>query len=169
MTKTSSQDYATPFQIMMGAWTGHSILYDAKGKYLYTGPSLVAVYWMVPGEVMRYKQEDFGNLDSVVLDHEHGENLKDLIKLREFDLVIDGKSCKSADGEVGVTGAESSPGTYLFHLKFPWGDYYNNQFFENPNERRIIGPYVPKGGTAFSGVVSQTFSRISYDVPDALK
>ncbi|MEM8662546.1 MAG: hypothetical protein AAGF49_00300, partial [Pseudomonadota bacterium] len=145
MTKASIFDFGTPFDIMVGAWTGHSILYDAKGKYLYTGPSLVAIYWQVPGQVLHYKQEDLGNLDALVLDHEDGESLKELIKLREFDLVVDGKSCKSADGDVGVTGAESTPGTYLFHLTFPFGNYYNNQYFTTPNERRIIGPYVPAG------------------------
>ncbi|MEM8665045.1 MAG: hypothetical protein AAGF49_13110 [Pseudomonadota bacterium] len=72
-------------------------------------------------------------------------------------------------GDVGVAGAESTPGTYLFHLTFPFGNYYNNQYFTTPNERRIIGPYVPAGGVAFSGVVAQTFTRISYDVPDNMR
>lgn len=63
-----------------------------------------------------------------------------------------------------MKGVETQPGTYLFHLSFPMGDYYNNQYFVGPNERHIIGPFVPaSGGREFTFAVAQTFTRISYD------
>ncbi|WP_170356624.1 hypothetical protein [Ruegeria lacuscaerulensis] len=162
-------DYARPFDIMIGMWTGHSIVYDNKGEYLYTGPSILTIDWKEPGKVMHYRQEDLGSLDQLIQEHEHGKALEDLFVLREFELQVDGKSCQSITGAVKVHGVESSPGTYLFHLNFPTGDYYNNQYFLNPNQRRIIGPFVPRdeeGKTnGFQFVVSQTFERISYDVP----
>jgi hypothetical protein len=71
---------------------------------------------------------------------------------------------------VKCVGAETSPGTYLFHLTFPgFGHYYNNQYFTNPNERRIIGPFVHGGDYDPQFIVSQTFTRISYDVPEKYK
>lgn len=168
MSKPNASPYAKPFDIMVGAWTGHSILYDKNGNYMHTGPSLVAISWKSP-TLMHYKQWDLGDLDALAEKDGHAATLKHIIMLREFDLTIDGKRCDSTpetSETVQVEGSESSPGTYLFHLKFAPGSYYNNQFFNNPNERHIIGPYVPNGQSEFSYVVSQTFSRISYDVPE---
>lgn len=157
-------DYSTPFDIMVGRWTGHAIMYDAHGEYLYTGPSLVSIYWTKRGKVLHYHQEDLGELDKV-LQHPYENSLKDIVT-RDFNLVITGKSCKSEKIYPSVTGVESCPGTYLFDLSLEGGHYYNNQYFQNPNERHIIGPFIPDGGTGIGAVVSQTFTRISYDVPD---
>lgn len=166
MLKGSAFEPAAPYEIMVGVWTGHSILYDKKGHYMHTGPSMVSIYWKERGRLLHYKQEDLGNLDDLVLGHEHEHALKELVFLREFDLEIDGKACRSTGGDVKVEGVESRPGVYLFHLTFPNGHYYNNQYFDNPNERHIIGPFVPKDGSDIGAVVAQTFTRISYDVPD---
>ena len=169
MSRPSAFDYARPYEIMVGMWTGHSIMYDQNGEYLYTGPSILTIDWKEPGKVLHYRQEDLGNLDQLIDEHEHGEALSDLFVLREFDLAVEGKACQSITGDVKVRGAESTAGIYLFHLHFPTGDYYNNQYFLNANQRRIIGPFVPRGKDGknrdFQYVVSQTFERISYDVP----
>lgn len=183
MTTETIFDYETPYDIMVGAWTGHSILYDNKGAYKFTGPSILSIYWKEPGKVLRYFQEDMGNLDSVIARHEGHYPVVDVIETRAFDLHIDPaspKACVSGpESEIRVQGAESRPGTYLFHLEFPakgkspGGNYYNNQYFVNPNERHIIGPYVPNKhadpstpASDFSSVIAQTFTRISYsDIP----
>lgn len=180
MADKTIYDYASPFDIMVGAWTGHSILYDDKGEYKFTGPSILAIYWKEPGKILRYFQEDMGNLDSVIARHEGHYAAVDVIQTRAFDLHIDPKSPKACvsgpDSLIRVQGAESRPGTYLFHLEFPdtphspGGNYYNNQYFANPNERHIIGPFVPNThkdpktpASDFSSVIAQTFTRISYD------
>lgn len=157
--------YAIPFDIMVGVWTGHSVMYDDEGHYLYTGPSLCAIYWKEPGRVLHYWQKDLGDLDEF-LEHPHKRALGDIVVLRDFDLVVTGKSCQSVKASPAVSGVESTPGTYLFNLALEGGNYYNNQYFSNPNERHIIGPFVPDGGRGIGAVVSQTFTRISYDVPD---
>ncbi len=157
--------YSIPFDIMVGVWTGHSVMYDDRGEYLYTGPSLCAIYWKTPGKVLHYWQEDLGNLDAF-LEHPDQADLKNTVVIRDFDLAVDGKSCKSVEAFPAVSGVESIPGTYLFDLSLEGGHYYNNQYFHNPNERHIIGPYVPDGGTGIAAVVAQTFTRISYDVPE---
>ena len=92
MTSGNVFDYATPYDVMVGAWTGHSILYDKNGDYLHTGPSLVAIYWKEPGKLLHYNQKDLGNLDKLELDHPHESDLQNIIFLREFDLEISG-SC----------------------------------------------------------------------------
>ena len=84
-----------------------------------------------------------------------------------------------------VAGTETRPGIYLFHLMFKEGHYYNNQYFTDPNERQIIGPFVATTNAAepasrrrstsaapvgeIQVVVAQTFSRLSYDVPSQYK
>jgi hypothetical protein len=175
MAGDSIYDYANPFDIMVGAWTGHSVLYDKKGVYQVSGPSLVWIHWIKPGKVLRYFQEDLTSIDDLALLHEeHRESFSDTIRTRAFDLAVDGKSCRSDDksdltSPIKVEGVESLPGTYLFHLDFPstaedgsGGDYYNNQYFEGANQRHIIGPYVPKSGRGIGSVIAQTFTRIAY-------
>ena len=183
MSGKSIFDYETPYDIMVGAWTGHSILYDSKGAYKFTGPSILSIYWKEPGKILRYFQEDMGNLDNIVARHEGHYPVVDVIQTRAFDLHIDPKAPKACvsgpESAIRVQGAESRPDTYLFHLEFPaegkspGGNYYNNQYFANPNERHIIGPYVPNvhadsatPASDFSSVIAQTFTRISYaDIP----
>lgn len=157
--------YSIPFDIMVGLWTGHSVMYDDRGAYQYTGPSLCAIYWKTPGELLHYWQKDLGDLDEL-LEHPHQEDLSDIVVIRDFDLLVNGKSCKSVHESPAVSGVESTPGTYLFDLALGAGHYYNNQYFTNPNERHIIGPYVPDGGSGIAVVVAQTFTRISYEVPE---
>ena len=135
--------------------------------------------------MLRYFQEDMGAMEEFAAEHlDHEQALFDTVQTRAFDLIIDPDSPKacfsSPESPIRVQGVESRPGTYLFHLDFPadpddtgsqGGNYYNNQYFANPNERHIIGPYVPNGATAlkpsdFNSVISQTFTRISYaDIP----
>ncbi len=183
MANNTGYDYETPYDIMAGAWTGHSVLFTSKGEYQTSGPSLVWIRWIEPGKVMRYFQEDLTSLDDQVIQHEENyQQFRDTIKTRAFDLIVDGKACRSDENgkiksRIKVEGVESLPGTYLFHLDFPanafgesnpGGDYYNNQYFINPNERHIIGPYVQKGSTNTTSVIAQTFTRISYghDIPE---
>ena len=77
-----------------------------------------------------------------------------------IDFDVDGKRANSPDGE--VTALETTPGTYIFHIKRPDGThYYNNQYFVNENERRIIGPYTEGDLPKIAGVLSQVFTRLS--------
>src|SRR5262249_33519824 len=45
MSQSSNFDYRTPYDLMVGQWNGMSTLYNAKGEYQFSTPSLVAIYW----------------------------------------------------------------------------------------------------------------------------
>ena len=181
MSPESNFDYAKPFDVMVGMWSGLSTSFSPKGEYLCSVPSFVYLYWHSP-TVLHYRQDELPDLDRALVKNQvHLDALTKIIH-HDFDLKISGKACvSSVDSKNGmrVVGTETRPGVYLFHLMFKEGDYYNNQYFTNPNERHIIGPYIArqerkKGGSGSSGgeiavVVAQTFTRISYDVPAKYK
>ena len=172
-------DYATPFAIMVGRWSGMTTTFDARGEYLGSIASLVTIYWKNP-RTLHYEQDELPDLDARLEDNPHRAAVAKIVR-HSFDLNIKGKSCTSSDTKekISVVGAETCPGTYLFHLAFPEGHYYNNQYFTNPNERQIIGPFVAtdqqRGSTPAQSsgevtcIVAQTFTRISYDVPAKYK
>jgi hypothetical protein len=180
MPSRSNFDYAKPFDIMVGRWSGMTTTFDARGEYLGSVASLVTIYWKTP-ETLHYEQDELPDLDARLADNPHKAAIARIVR-HDFDLDITGKSCTSADTteKISVVGAETRPGIYLFHLTFPEGHYYNNQYFTNPNERHIIGPFVatdanprarpPAQSTGeVTCIVAQTFTRISYDVPAKFK
>lgn len=164
---SSRFDFAEPFDIMLGTWNGITTVYDDKGRYQASVASMVYMSWVKKGSVLRYVQNELANLDEALDVHPHKAVVASIVR-HDFELKVAGKACfttgKRAE-KVSLQGTETSPGTYIFHLTFPEGDYYNNQYFSSPNERHIIGPFVPAGkDRAFSMVVAQTFTRVSYDV-----
>ncbi len=170
MTTAGFFDFQDPFDIMVGLWNGMTTAYDEHGHYQNSVASEVRVSWLKKGKVLRYQQQELANLDDALEHNPNKEVLAQIIS-HDFDMAVKGKSCQSTKvkGEkMSMKGVETRPGTYLFHLNFPQGDYYNNQYFSSPNERHIIGPFLPAtSGRDFSFVVAQTFTRISYD-PDFL-
>jgi hypothetical protein len=166
MASTGFFDFQDPFDIMVGLWNGMTTTYDAEGHYRNSVASLVRVSWVRKGKTLRYQQEELANLDQVLAGNPHKDILASIIS-HDFDMAVKGKSCHSTTThkeKMSMKGTETQPGTYLFHLSFPQGDYYNNQYFVGANERHIIGPFVAaNGGRDFSFVVAQTFTRISYD------
>ena len=102
---------------------------------------------------------------------ERREHLRKMAALTRYhvDFHINGKRGYGKQGDMTYTGLETTPGVYLFHIKTPDGSFYNNQFFTDPNERHIIGPFVKAPGNELTQVLSQTFRRISYNVPEDLK
>lgn len=166
MVSSSFFDFQDPFDIMVGLWNGMTTTYDVHGHYQNSVASLVRVSWVRNGKLLRYQQQELANLDQVLDGNPHKEVLARIIS-HDFDMAVKGKACQSTTThkeKMSMKGVETQPGTYLFHLNFPQGDYYNNQYFVGANERHIIGPFVPaSGGRDFSFVVAQTFTRISYD------
>ncbi len=162
-------DYADPYDIMLGTWNGITTSFGPDGHYLGSVASIVHMSWVKKGKRLRYVQEEIANLDEVLDKHPHQKVLTQIVK-HDFELEVNGKSCRSVNPgaeKVALEGTETRPGTYIFHLTFPQGDYYNNQYFASPNERHIIGPFIPSGkGRKVGMVVSQTFTRVSYDVID---
>jgi hypothetical protein len=196
-------DYALPYDLMVGYWAGIATVYDAKGVYQDSIQSRVAIYWHVRSKLLHFRQNQEDSVEPLL--NRPGYNRDDVTAVRNFsqltvDLRVKGKSCSGEDTQSGtrITGVETRPGIYLFHLTTKdasgryFADYYNNQYFVGPNERHIIGPYVMatpataaarrklspshKGADApayfptgqIRFVIAQIFTRISYDVPKDL-
>jgi hypothetical protein len=167
MSSHTAFDYAIPYDIMVGRWSGMTTTFDARGEYVDSVASLVTIYWKEPHTLLHYEQQELADLDAVLTDNAYKAAVVKIVS-HDFDLKITGKSCTSTRNKENVrcVGAETSPGIYLFHLTFPgFGHYYNNQYFTNPNERHIIGPFVHCDQHDPQFIVAQTFTRISYDVP----
>ena len=169
-------DYSTPYDLMVGLWNGISTVYDAKGEYVYSTASLVGIYWKKGKKrpaLLSFRQLEAPKLrisaESVGL-------VPPVLPGAIFDLQIDGKSCRSTATEgalQSVEGTQISPDTYVIVLTVESngqvGRFYNNQYFINPNERRVIGPYFVGDSPIISNTVAQVFTRISYDIPKSLQ
>lgn len=179
---SSSFDYGTPFDIMVGLWDGMTTVYTTTGKYSHSYAGRVLIYWVKRGELLRYLQSeaDFDDLTLPVPDKIYHAHLVEPHKFdiarivrHRFDLRVTGKYCESTDEtseEMKVVGTETQPGIYHFQLALQQsnGVYYNNQYFANPNERHIIGPYLRPPVHRPYLIVSQTFARVTYSVDDEM-
>jgi hypothetical protein len=200
MSSSNIFDYSTPFNIMVGVWTGVCIAYSPTGEYLNSAASNVFIYWEKFREVMYFRQDELEAL-KLLRDKKFSTNIKSLrdsksflssasklssgldrlndkaylknvaaVTVAEFDLYISDKYATGSSSEVDVTGTISRPDVYLFHLCSKKGavSWYNNQYCANANERQIIGPQMDEDGK-IQLVIAQTFSRISYEVPERFK
>jgi hypothetical protein len=167
MNRKATFDYATPYQLMVGVWDGIASEFGPDGEFRGSYASRVAIYWKTPGEILCFRQVEQSN--PIHFDEKGGKAARKFGEsVLHIDFDVDGKRANSPDGE--VTALETTPGTYIFHIKRPDGThYYNNQYFVNENERRIIGPYTEGDSPKIAGVLSQVFTRLSYDVPDRFK
>jgi hypothetical protein len=197
-------DYALPYDLMVGYWAGIATVYDDNGVYQDSIQSRVAIYWHVRSKLLHFQQNEEDSVEPLL--SRPGYNKNDVTAVRNFsqltvDLQVTDKSCSGEDAQSGtlITGVETRPGIYLFHLRTRdasgryFADYYNNQYFVGPNERHIIGPYVMAAPVTVAArrkfspaqksvdapayfptgkirfVIAQIFTRISYDVPEDLR
>jgi hypothetical protein len=169
MEKLLDFDYRAPYDLMVGQWNGMSTVYNAQGEYLFSTPILVAIYW----KHRPNSPDDRGLLSYRQIEAPPMNQQATAKNVINFDLEIIGKHCKSvkiiAQELKEVAGTESRPDTYVFKLKFEsggrMGHYYINQYFTNPSERSMIGPFIWEGDYNIAAVVAQSFTRISYEVP----
>jgi hypothetical protein len=166
MTTETTLDYAKPYEIMCGIWTGMANVYGPDGEYWDSAPSRVVMYWK-DANTLSYNQieehDEHGFLKG--RDKALRKAASDIVRV-SFDLAIRGKAAKGSSDVFDVVGTESMPGVYLFQLKAKDGSgtYFNNQYFLDASQRNIVGPFVGPGGSAVQ-VVAQSFARVSYDVP----
>ena len=162
MSSKSAFDYATPYDIMVGLWTVQKITYNQKGEYLDSTSSFVAVYWHIPDKLIHFREDQPDDTSSSKR-FIHKAPVAKVLRL-ELDLKVNGKHAEGKTSAVHVTGTETRPDVYHFHLKTADGDWYNNHHCINPNERHIMGPFVEKNGK-IEWIAAQTLTRISYEVP----
>jgi len=172
MSTRPSFDFAEPYELMVGVWDGISAVYTADDHFVGSWASRVVIYWK-PKRILCFRQVQQG--EPIVFDTRNDAHAAAMSRSRGYDeyhvdFHIEGKrgQGRSEDGRI-YEGFETTPGTYLFHIRTPKGCFYNNQFFPNPNERRIIGPFVENETMNVLQVLSQAFTRISYEVPDEYK
>src|SRR5437764_2088388 len=56
MSADSIFDFGTPYDLMTGLWNGMSTLYNAKGEYQFSTPSLVSIYWKQRPNLLSFRQ-----------------------------------------------------------------------------------------------------------------
>jgi hypothetical protein len=163
-------EYATPYDIMVGFWAKQSIMYDEKGVYLDSIPGLVAIYWKKPGKLMHFREDLLEDSSSSGKRYAHRATVFKVVR-SEFDLTVKGKYATGKSPDLTLTGREARPDVYHFHLTVAnEGHWYNNHYFLSTNERHIMGPFVPaKGDGEIAYIVTQTLTRISYDIPKEYK
>jgi hypothetical protein len=96
------------------------------------------------------------------------------VRLLRYNFKVEGTYSETdQDAEVSVTGRQTRPDTYQFHVikKRPEGDHhhvYNSHYLPSPNDWHITGPIVGRvdGVEGVMGLaVAQSFRRIAYHVP----
>jgi hypothetical protein len=52
----SPLDFAVPYELMVGVWSGMCTVYTAQGAFHSTTPSMVAIYWKQRPTLLHYRQ-----------------------------------------------------------------------------------------------------------------
>ena len=131
-------DYGTPlprsYQCFMGRWEGLCKTFTPKGEYLESTAVHMEVYWI---------DENTWHL------HEEFERFYPLGEAVTFDtdISVDGKYCWGGNDLITLDGSEITPYNYVFtiHSHVSNTTVYNNQYFIDPNQRRIITHKVRDG------------------------
>jgi hypothetical protein len=165
MTTRSEFDYAIPYDIFVGFWTGIAATYSPKGEFIKSWANNVAIYWQTPFTLLHFRQDPLpAEMEKELL---LPQVTRELIS-QQFDLKVQGKYATSGPGGIVNIGAETTPDVYIFHVSAGGQSWFNCQYCGTANERRIIGPQIGEDGKV-AMVISQTYTRISYDVPPRFK
>jgi hypothetical protein len=146
----ANQNYGTavhqPYQCFMGRWEGLCKTFDAQGNFIESSAVHMNVYWI--DEKRWHLHEYFENL------YEFGA--ADI----HSDITVDGKYCFGKNEVVSIEGAEITPYNYVFTIvsQLSGTTVYNNHYFLDPNNRRIITHKVRDNATHIYQI--QDFVRI---------
>ena len=135
-----------PYQCFMGRWEGLCKTFDAKGNFIEASAVHMNVYWV---------DENTWHL------HEYFENLYEFGPADiHTDITVEGKACFGANEAVSIEGTEITPFNYVFTIisELSGTTVYNNHYFLDPNNRRIITHKVRDGKTHIYQI--QDFVRI---------
>lgn len=129
--------WLAPYQCFMGRWEGLCKTFDAHGGFLESAAVHMDVYWLDEAKTVWHLHEDFENL------YEFGP------VVYHTDIHVDGKFSHGASELVRIEGAMLTPYNYVFTI---WSDVsktivYNNHYFLDPNNRRIITHKTRNGKT----------------------
>lgn len=136
-----------PYQCFMGRWEGLCKTFDVQGHFVEATAVHMDVYWV---------DENSWHL------HEHFENLYGYGEaVYHTDIQVNGKQCHGANEMVKIEGAELTPYNYVFTIESAISQttVYNNHYFLDPNNRRIITHKVRDGQTVVFQI--QDFVRVA--------
>ncbi len=136
-----------PYQCFMGRWEGLCKTFSPEGLFLEAAAVHMDVYW-VDAHTWHL--------------HEEFENFYGLGKPVTFhtDIQVRGKFCHGAAELVKLEGTELTPFNYVFTI---WSavsqtTVYNNHYFLDPNNRRILTHKIREGRTNIFQI--QDFVRV---------
>jgi hypothetical protein len=200
MTPHSAFDYARPYDIMVGYWVGTANIFGPKGSYVMSTKSYVSIYWKKCHTVLSFRESaeddyEFQGCPEDYVDPRGGDKriaaalgknkkkplvASDALRVLTYDFDVNGPYCESDQTRsVSVTGRQTRPDAYQFHVKMNKNGHYhhvyNSHHLPTPDDWHIIGPIVGpikgKDGKVVDGgvglAVVQNFKRISYCVPAA--
>jgi hypothetical protein len=136
----------TPYQCFMGRWEGLCKTFSAQGDFIEASAVHMNVYWI---------DEKTWHL------HEYFENLYEFGPADiHSDITVAGKFCFGSNTAVSIEGTELTPNNYVFTIvsQLSGATVYNNHYFLDPNNRRIITHKVRDGKTHIFQI--QDFVRI---------
>ena len=146
MSKNYGPAIHRPYQCFMGRWEGLCKSFTPKGEFLDASTVHMDVYW---------NDEHSWHL------HEHFENLYEVGETTfHTDIKVEGKYCHAESDQISIWGSELTPFNYVFTIdsKISKTLVYNNHYFIDPNNRRIITHKVRDGKTHLFQI--QDFVRI---------
>ena len=134
------------YQCFMGRWEGLCKTFDDKGNFLEASAVHMDVYWI--DENTWHLHEDFEKL------YGYGP------AVYHTDIKVDGKFCSGGNEMVQLHGSELTPYNYVLSIEseISKSTVYNNHYFLDPNNRRIITHKLREGKTHIFQI--QDFVRI---------
>jgi hypothetical protein len=143
----SSRPPTAPYQCFMGRWEGLCKTFSPEGEFIESGAVHMDVYWV--GETTWRLHEEFERFyplgRAVIFD---------------TDIHVRGKFCHGEAEAVRLEGTGLTPFNYIFTI---WSavsqtTVYNNHYFLDPNNRRILTHKVREGKTHIFQI--QDFVRV---------
>lgn len=135
-----------PYDCFMGRWEGLCKTFSATGAFLEASAVHMHVYWN--DATSWHLHEHFDNL------YEVGETVF------HTDLVVDGKHCHAESPQLKIWGTGLTPYNYVFTIESAVSrtTVYNNHYFLDPDNRRIITHKLRDGRTHLFQI--QDFVRV---------
>lgn len=135
-----------PYQCFMGKWEGLCKTFSPMGEFLDGSAVHMDVYWV--NEDTWHLHEDFSNL------YEVGPTVF------HTDIKVNGGFCHAENEMLRIHGTKLTPFNYVFTIDSAVSKttVYNNHYFIDPNNRRIITHKVRDGQTHLFQI--QDFVRV---------
>lgn len=142
-----TETWLIPYQCFMGRWEGLCKTFTPEGVFLESSAVHMDVYWLDDHRTW-HLHEDFDNLYEVGATVFH------------TDLHVQGKACTGESPLARIEGTMLTPYNYVFTI---WSNVsqttvYNNHYFIDQNNRRIITHKVRDGKTHIFQI--QDFVRV---------